>query len=67
MGSDTHTLELEVKAISEAALLLCDGDIADWVPMSLLVNFDLANEIIELGETREFEIYTWKLKDIGFI
>ena len=64
---DTHILELEVIAVSEAALLLSDGDSKEWVPMKTIKDFDMTNEIIEIGEFREFEIYQWKLKDLGFI
>ena len=66
-SDESHKLELEVMAISEAALLLSDGDTADWIPMSLIKDFDMTNEIIELGEFREFDIYVWKLMELGFI
>ena len=59
------SITLTVKAKSERALLLSDGDTEDWIPISQMYEVD--PEYISKGEELNFEIKTWVLEEKGFV
>jgi hypothetical protein len=55
---------LDIVAISEGALLLSDGDRQEWIPKSLVDNFD---KNWEADTTKKLVIPVWKLRQAEFI
>jgi hypothetical protein len=55
---------LDIVAISEGALLLSDGDRQEWIPKTLIDNYD---KNWEDNSTKKFVIPVWKLRQAEFI
>lgn len=58
-------ITLEVLAKSDRALLLTDGDVEEWIPVSQIDEVDV--DYISKGDTLPFAIKRWILEDKGFI
>jgi hypothetical protein len=63
MGAETVELSLEVVRIVERSVLVSDGDVTEWLPLSQ-VEFD---EDTPEGETIVFTIPEWLATEKGLV
>jgi len=68
MGDEVYVIEGAIKYVTDKAILVDDGDVEHWIPLSQLKQFGPKNKpVVAPEEIVEIEIPEWLAKKKGLL